>query len=161
MKAATIHEIKKELEALDAGDVSAFCLRLAKFKKENKELLTYLLFEAHDEQSYIAEVKHEIGEQFVPLHNLNVYYVKKSLRRILRVLNKQIRYSSLPLTELELRVHFCLQMKEHSIPIHKNTLLMNIYQGQLKKINGVQKKLDEDIVFDYEEQIKALIRHGK
>jgi hypothetical protein len=31
--------------------------RLARFKKENKELLSYLLFEAHDERAFIAGVK--------------------------------------------------------------------------------------------------------
>jgi hypothetical protein len=160
MKAATIHELKKELENLEAEQLNVLCLRLAKFKKENKELLTYLLFEASDEQSYINEVKNETTTQFEGLSKLNVYYVKKSLRRILRVLNKQIRYSSLAVTEFELRIHFCQQMKDNLVPIHQNTLLMNIYQGQLKKILQLKSKLDEDLQFDYESQIKGLSRHG-
>ena len=40
MKAATIHEIKQELVTLKPAALSELCLRLAKFKKENKELLT-------------------------------------------------------------------------------------------------------------------------
>ena len=50
MKAATVHEIKVELSTLKAAELVDLCLRLTKFKKENKELLTYLLFEGHDEQ---------------------------------------------------------------------------------------------------------------
>ena len=62
MKAATIHEIKQELSTVKPGELVELCLRLGKFKKENKELLTYLLFEAHDEQGYIQGVKKEMDE---------------------------------------------------------------------------------------------------
>jgi hypothetical protein len=156
MKAATINEIKKELQSLELETVNALCLRLAKFKKENKELLSYLLFDAHDEQNYVNEVKHETTEQFDGLSNLNVYYIKKSLRRILRVLNKQIRYSSLPTTELQLRIHYCQLIKQKRIPIAKNTLLMKLYKQQLKKIQQALTKLDEDLQFDYQSDIKNL-----
>ena len=54
MKAATIHEIKAELTTLKAAQLMALCLRLSRFRKENKELLTYLLFEAHNEGDYVA-----------------------------------------------------------------------------------------------------------
>jgi hypothetical protein len=52
MKAASIHELKKELLHLDEKSLVATCLRLARYKKDNKELMTYLLFEAHDEEGY-------------------------------------------------------------------------------------------------------------
>ena len=39
MKAATIVTLKKELETLDAEHLKSLCLRLARFKIENKELL--------------------------------------------------------------------------------------------------------------------------
>ena len=45
MKAATINELKQELQNIPPAKVTELCLRLARFKKENKELLTYLLFE--------------------------------------------------------------------------------------------------------------------
>ena len=54
MKAANIHEIKLELSATKQPRLVQLCLRLARFKKENKELLTYLLFEAHDDAGYIS-----------------------------------------------------------------------------------------------------------
>ncbi|MDO9156299.1 MAG: hypothetical protein Q7U17_05460, partial [Sediminibacterium sp.] len=56
MKAASVHEIKQALLSNSSKELAELCLRLAKFKKENKELLTYLLFEAHNEEAYIAEV---------------------------------------------------------------------------------------------------------
>ena len=53
MKAATLNEIKQELTNLPSTRVLDLCLRLGRFKKENKELLTYLLFEAHNIPEFI------------------------------------------------------------------------------------------------------------
>ena len=156
MKAATVHDIKKELEGLEPESTQALCLRLASFKKDNKELLTYLLFEAHDEAGYVESVKREITEQFQEIPNLTVYYVKKSLRRILRLVNKQIKYSGLPVTELILRIHFCQQIKESAIPIDKSAVLVNLYQQQLKKIQLALSKLPEDLQYDYQSEIENL-----
>ena len=60
MKAVTVKEISEELVNLSPKELRDLCLRLARFKKENKELLTYLLFEATDEEMYIESVKKEI-----------------------------------------------------------------------------------------------------
>jgi len=49
MKAATISLLKKELVKLDRDDLLDVCLRMAKYKVESKELLTYLLMRADDE----------------------------------------------------------------------------------------------------------------
>ena len=51
MKAASLQEIKEELNQLDPIKVRDLCLRLGRFKKENKELLTYLLFESFNEEN--------------------------------------------------------------------------------------------------------------
>ncbi len=64
MKAATVQEIKQELQQLPQNKVTELCLRLARFKKENKELLTYLLFEADDTALYIKHVNEEVDELF-------------------------------------------------------------------------------------------------
>ena len=66
MKTATVKEIQAELEQLPQAGLVTLCLRLAKFKKENKELLTYLLFESFDEDAYLITVKNYIDEQFEP-----------------------------------------------------------------------------------------------
>ena len=64
MKAVTIKQLKDELSHKSALDLKELCLHLARFKKENKELLTYLLFESHDEESYIQIIKDEVDIQF-------------------------------------------------------------------------------------------------
>ena len=122
MKAATVHEIKDELSHLSAPRLIALCLRLARFKKENKELLSYLLFEAYDEQRYIESVKAAIDVNFaeIPRGN-NLYFIKKSLRKILRITNKYIRYTGSKTTEIQLLLYYCSKLKESGIPIGLST----------------------------------------
>lgn len=157
MKAASLHDIKKEMERLDAEALLAFCLRLAKFKKDNKELLTYLLYEADDESGYVAHVKSDMDELFDALvKDNNLYYLKKSIRKILRLVNKQIKYSGNKQTELELRVHFCLRLKNSGIKFQKNPVLVNLYNQQIKKILAALTKLPEDLQFDYQRSIQEL-----
>ena len=63
MKAASVNDLKEELKSLPPARLVDVCVRLIKYKKENKELLNYLLFEAHDEQGYVEQVKKEISEE--------------------------------------------------------------------------------------------------
>ena len=61
MKIASLSEIKRELNERTPEELKAFCLRIAKFRKDNKELLNYLLFEAYDEENYKEVLKNEIN----------------------------------------------------------------------------------------------------
>lgn len=159
MQAASIHDIKKELRNLSKDDLIGICMRMGKFKKENKELLTYLLYEAHDEQGYLNNIKELIAEEFSTLPvGSNSYFIKKSLRKILRVMNRFIKYSEEKQTELELRIHFCLNIKDRKVPLYGGTVLYNIYQQQLKKINTLYEKLPEDLKGDYERDVSAAKR---
>ena len=92
MKAVTVKEISGELQNLSPNELRDLCLRLARFRKENKELLTYLLFEATDEAGYIESVKQEIDLQFGKVNRNSYYFIKKGLRKILLNTRKFIRY---------------------------------------------------------------------
>lgn len=157
MKAASINEIKRELKSLPPEALQELCMRLAKYKKENKELLTYLLYEADNEQSYITAIKEDMDALFdeLPSRN-NLYYVKKSLRKILRFANKQIKYSGIKETELELRIYFCSKVLDAKVPLREGTVLYNLYQQQLKKIYTIVVKLPEDLQMDYQREIQAI-----
>ena len=156
MRSSSIHEIKQELVTLKAAEVTALCLRLARFKKENKELLSYLLFEAQDEQNYIKNSKQEIKELFAEINLSHLYFAKKTLRKILRVINKHSRYSGNKQTDLELRIFFCQQLKVSGIPFQQNAVLSNIFNGQLKKIDAALTTLHEDLQHDYRKDISRL-----
>ncbi len=156
MKAATINEIKQELNAVAPAKLLELCLRLAKYKKENKELLTYLLFEAHDEAAFIEMVKQDMEEQFAAINHSNLYFAKKSLRKILRITAKYIRHTGSKQAEVELLLHFCRTLVNSPIPIQKNTVLNNLYQFQLKKIAKVIDTLHEDLQYDYLKELEKL-----
>jgi len=156
MKASTINELKQELVNAPASTVVELCLRLARFKKENKELLTYLLFEAHDTSAYIKSVKEAMALQFTEINKSNAYYVKKTLRKILRTAKKYIRYSGLAIVEVELLIYFCESMKELDVAINKSPVLLNMYQNQIKNINKALTGLHEDLQFDYQKAVNKL-----
>ncbi len=156
MKAASVKEIKSALENLPAQEILPLTLRLAKFKKENKELLTYLLFDASDERAYVQSVKEAVDELFEEINHSNLYYVKKTLRKILRLISRYARYSDETQTGVELLIHFCRKVKEAGIPIKKSTALVNLYAGQLKKINKEIKTMHEDLQYDYLKELEDL-----
>lgn len=156
MKAATINELKQELSNTSPVQLTELCLRLARFKKENKELLTYLLFEAHDTAAYIQSVKLDIDLQYEQMNKSNVYFIKKSLRKILRTINKYTRYSGLPTVEIELLIYFCAAMKALNLNMDKNPVLFNLYHNQLKKINKTLAALHEDLQYDYKREVEKL-----
>jgi len=157
MKAATLHELKQELTHLPPKEVLDLCLRLGRFKKENKELLTYLIFEAHDERAFIANVKADIDAEFaaIPKDN-NLYLIKKSLRKILRTITKYIRFTGSKIVEVEMLLYYCKVLKQSGIPIHKTTALTNLYEGQLKKIRKALSSLHEDLQYDYSRELEEL-----
>lgn len=156
MKVASINDLKKELESLRADELVEICVRLAKFKKENKELMNYLLFESHDEQAYIGLVKKEISEQFAEINQSNLYFAKKSIRKILRTTGKYIKYTASKEIEIELLLHFCHTLKASGIPFYNSTALNNLYQAQLKKISKTISTLHEDLQYDYLKMLKSL-----
>jgi hypothetical protein len=156
MTIASIHEIKQELKTLSKDQLVEICLRLSKYKKDNKELLNYLLFEAHNENQFVLAMKEEIDTLFQDLPKGNVYFIKKTLRKILRFVNKQIKFSGNKVTEVELRVFFCLKVLQDRVPIAKGTVLGNLYDQQITKINSLFLKLPEDLQADYERDVKLV-----
>lgn len=154
--AASLSEIKSALQQLSPAELTGITLRLARYKKENKELLDYLLFQAHDEDAYVDSVKAEALVMFGEINQTNAYYVKKSLRKILRTLNKRIKYSGIKQTEIELLLFFCREIKEHDINVTRHTVLNNLYTGQLKKIEKAIASLHEDLQYDYNRELEKL-----
>ena len=156
MTAASISDIKKELQTLEPKALAELCMYLAKYKKDNKEYLGYLLFDAHDKESTVKSVKEEIDIQFTQINHINLHVVKKSLRKILRITNKYIKYIGTKQYEAELLMYFCKKVKESRIPIQKSVVLQNLYQAQLKKINTAISALHEDLQYDYHNELEAL-----
>ncbi|MDB4710338.1 hypothetical protein OAF16_01265 [Flavobacteriales bacterium] len=156
MKTATIKEIKDELQHFSKEELLEFCLRLGKFKKENKELLTYLLFEASNEAYYVEGLKQTIDLQFEQVNTKTYYFIKKSVRKILREIKKHIRYSKNKETAVELLIYFCKKLASFNPSMNKSIALRNIYDRQMILINKTIKELDEDLQYDYRRELENL-----
>lgn len=156
MKAVTIKELNRELSIRTPKELRDLCLRLSRFKKENKELLTYLLFESSDEASYIESVRMEIDMQFELINRKNNYLIKKNVRKILVNTRKYIRYSQKKKTEVDLLIYFCKKLKENLTTIRNNAGLLKLFDRQIENITGKVKFLHEDLQYDYEDELNAL-----
>lgn len=156
MKAATVKQLKDELKHLPQEELVTLTLRLSRFKKENKELLTYLLFEAHDEIEFIENVKQHVDEQFETINTSSYFYMKKTIRKILREIKKYNRYSLKKETEVELLLYFCKKLLEVQPSIKRNTMLYNLYKRQVLFIEKKIDALHEDLQYDYTLELESL-----
>jgi hypothetical protein len=132
------------------------CLRLSRFRKENKELLTYLLFDSSDEQGYISSVKKEIDDQFEQINTSSAYFIKKSIRKILRQTRKYIRYSGKKETEVELLIYFCSRLNQFKPSIRRITALNNLYDRLITSTRKAMLSLHEDLQYDYGKELEEL-----
>jgi hypothetical protein len=156
MKTTSISSIKKELQSMEVEDVLDICLRLIKFKKDNKELVHYLLFESNNEGGYIRQAKQDIDEAFAQTNSSSFYLAKKSIRRALRLTDKYIKLSGMPETELELLLFFCTCMQNTSINWKQSKVLLNIYQRVLARMEKSYALLHEDLQFEYRQSLDGL-----
>ena len=158
MKSGTLAEIKKELQELEPKQLADLCIALAKYKKDNKEYLDYLMFESHDKRGFVTQVKQLVDENFADLNpSTNLYYAKKSLRKILRVISKYIKYIGDKAIAAELHIYFCLKLKQSKIPIEKSARLVNLKAGEIKKIKALIESLHEDLQYDYLKELEDIL----
>ena len=155
MTTASLSELRRALQNIPLADLPDLCIRLARFKKENKELLSYLLFQADDEAEYIRNVKTEIDQYFLELSRKTPYLTKKGLRKALAFTNQRIRCSGQKRTETELLIYFCKKFRKE-VPYRNNITLQNLYFRQIQRIRKALATLHEDLQFDYEEEVKSL-----
>jgi hypothetical protein len=149
MKAVSLKDIKLELSHRSANELQEICLHLSRFKKENKELLSYLLFLSSDEEAYIASIKKFMDEGFEAINRQSYFYIRKSIRKILTQTKKYIRYSQKKETEVELLLYFCKKMKAFRPSIKNSLQLENLYKRQVILIKKTIASLHEDLQYDY------------
>ena len=155
-----LQDIKKEIQHLPNEQVIELCLRLARYKKENKELLAYLLFEANDEQAFVEKVKAEVGFMFSQLPSQS-YLAAKSIRKILRLIGKYTKFIAAKSAEIDMLMSFCNNYLQY---IDKRTSykpMRLILLRQVLKINTLIKKLHEDLQYDYSQEYDLLLTEAE
>ncbi len=155
MKSASSNEIKAALHNLSPKDILQICMRMSKYKRENKELLTYLLYEADNELQYIENIKKEIDDYFNNLVVLNFSNMLKKLRKVVRIANKYIKFSGSKNVEVAVLIHICYQLQPFTRQ-NSSTALFNLYNRQIIKIDKALAKLEDDLQYDYKNDIAAI-----
>ncbi|TSJ39339.1 hypothetical protein FO440_16450 [Mucilaginibacter corticis] len=143
-----LQDIKKELQHLSGLQVAELCLRLARHKKENKELLAYLLFEADNDTAFIEKVKAEAGFMFSQLP-VRSYEAAKYLRKILRLISKYTKFMSSKEAEIDLLLNFCTNYIQYADRRTAYKPLRLILVRQVEKIRTAIGKLHEDLQYDF------------
>jgi hypothetical protein len=156
MKPERLSDIKKELAGRTVQELTDICLRLAKYKKENKELLNYLLFDAMNPLSYAEQVKSFLEEDFKTLQK-NYYYSTKTLRKVIRLLNRYAKYTASKQVEVELLLWFCNNYLLYADLRSSHKPLQGLLIRQLEKISKILPKLHDDLHFDYQSEFEDLL----
>ncbi len=151
-----LQDIKKELQHLPNEELVELVLRLARHKKENKELLAYLMFEAYDETAFIDKVKAEAGFMFSQLP-VQSYHAAKSLRKILRLLSKYTKFTASKGAEITFLINFCHNYLQYADRRTSYKPLRLILIRQLEKTRTLIGKLHEDLQFDYSNDYNELL----
>jgi uncharacterized membrane protein YgaE (UPF0421/DUF939 family) len=97
-----------------------------------------------------------MDEEFEQINRTSYYYIRKSVRKVLKNTRKYIRYSQKKQTEVELLLYFCTKLKTLSPSIKRNTALMNLYNRQIDTIIKKVSVLHEDLQYDYGLEVSEL-----
>ena len=159
MLQAGLPEIKSELKSLSAKELMDIVQRLARFRKENKELISFLVFHEHDLADYLDGVRMELDAAMLDLRPDRPYLAKKTIRKVLRIANKHIRFTGSKQAEAELLIHFCSLLQRSGIELDRNPVIGNIYRNQLQKADKAIEALHEDLQFDLK-RLRAKSIHG-
>jgi len=155
-----LQDIKKELQHLSSLQIADLCLRLARYKKENKELLAYLLFEANNDAGFIEKIKGEIGFMFSQLPSQS-YQAAKSSRKILRLISKYTKFIGAKEAEIEMLLNFCQNYIQYTDRRVSYKPLRLILTRQILKIQGLIGKLHEDLQYDFVEAYNHLLEEAE
>jgi hypothetical protein len=100
-------------------------------------------------------VKSSLLEEFenLPKH---YYYSIKSLRKVLRAMNKHIKYTGSKEVEIEITIWFCDNFLRYTDTKSGQKPLRAILVRQMERISKVLPKLHEDLQFDYQLEFDKL-----
>lgn len=156
MKPEKLSDLKKELSGLSTHELTEICLRMAKYKKENKELLSYLLFDADAPMKYAEQIKGFLLEDFKTMQK-HYYYSTKSMRKIIRLINRYAKYTGSKEVEIELALWFCINFLKFADLKTSHKPMQGLLTRQFEKVIKLIPKLHEDLQFDYRKEFDSLV----
>ena len=156
MKPATLVQIRKELETVSYNRLLDITMKMVRHKTENKEFISFVLFDEENVADFASDIRHEISEMMQEVQYKPSYIIKRTLRKVLRYISRYCGYVSDKEFEAEMLVYFCRLMKEkrlHRTPIKSINI---IYYKQLEKIEKLLPKLTGEVKTDIENELAEL-----
>src|SRR5690606_7598390 len=89
------------------------------------------------------------------------YTATKSLRKTTRIMNKHIKFMSDKVQELELSLFFCELFIDRKIVNSSHKPLIGLLFRQIKRIGKLIPKLEEDLQFDYQQELDLIMEKLK
>ena len=155
MDKCSIASIRKELKNLEREELVLVCLRLARYKKDNKELVSFLVFQRNEEE-FILEVKTEIHFEFTGLKLLSAFQQKKILQKSIRKINKYSKFCLSKTFDLVMFMFICQSLRDSGISLYSHTFAGTIYKKILLKASKIHSTLHEEIQGDFNEDLLHL-----
>lgn len=152
----SLKTIRDELSLLTNKELISIVSALIKFRKDNKELVTYMLFDSKDETVYVKTVIEETNTAMESVNRFNAKQQIKHIRKVLRNVKKAIKISGNHETAITLLLHFCSIMKEKNLPIYRFKGINLIWERCISQIETEMLKIHEDLRYDYGEELKRL-----
>jgi len=153
-------EIKKGLKTLPKMVLEKMIMRLARLKKENKELLHFELRLNGDADQYKEEVWEEI-KSYLDTEFSGIRLQMKALKRANRLISKYGRLSQVREGEAELIIRVIkLVISDRRTEIKRN-IIQRFLHTQLKKAYSLSRKFHPDLKYDLEAEIMVIIEDLK
>ncbi|WP_339925214.1 hypothetical protein [uncultured Cyclobacterium sp.] len=159
MKIPSLANIKKELKQRNESELIELVLQLSKLSRDNKAFVYFKLFEADNNDLYLAMVKEDLEEAFENANLKSYYTAKKSAQSIRRMMNKSLKLTKDKVTIIELLFFFCEKIIEYGYLKFRHPVIDNLYASQIKKIEKLIAGLHEDLQFDYQETLDNFKKH--
>lgn len=156
MKAKSLKKLREELVYAEKQDLVDLCLQLARFKVENKELLTYELFYRSNKDLYLSEIEAHVDKEFEGLNDASYFYLKKGVQKINRHVKKYSRIAKDPEIEVHLLLYFLKKFKAYKPDLLKQKILNNMYHREYKLVVKRIEKLHPDLQYDYEKVLEEV-----
>ncbi|EPR66027.1 hypothetical protein [Cyclobacterium qasimii] len=106
MKIPSLAYIKKELTQRNEPELVDLVLQLSKLSRDNKAFVYFKLFEADNNDLYLAMVKEDLEEAFENANLKSYFTAKKSAQSIRRMMNKSLKLTKDKVTIIELLFFF-------------------------------------------------------
>ncbi len=156
MKTESLNSLRKHLSTLSSMELAQLCVDMAKYRKENKEYLQYLLFERHDHDILITDIVTSLDETMKNLSRTPSTRVKE-VRKVQKEIKKYIRFIKNPVYELQLLLWFSDALALIAESRIARPHFISLYAAQVKRMTIIFDKLHEDIQYDYRDALQHAI----